>query len=179
MHLKQILGQKRLTAWAWQFAAAAQGLGRQWCLLRGDAQSSPSPAGAWSGAGSSWAAGGHAGMLMWCCCTSVCCQRDFCEPAKVRGAQGILRTASVIIFGCSVQISRRTWPHFVALALEMLHFPLLLNLLWLFLYNFSSLQKLGSVKNASVWVSAAAYEDQTWCCSLECSGFSCSGVWYV
>lgn len=122
VHLKQILGQKRLTAWAWQFAAAAQGLGRQWCRLQGDAHSSPSPAGAWSGAG------GNAGMLMWCCCTSVCCQRDFCEPAKVRGARGILlRMASVILFGCSVQISR-TWPHFVALAVEMLHFPLLVNL---------------------------------------------------
>ena len=42
---------------------------------------------------------------------------------------------------------------------------LLLNFCGCFLYSFSSLRKLGSMKKASVWVSVAIYkQDQMWCC---------------
>lgn len=65
---------------------------------------------AWRGAGGcraapsagARAAAGHAVMLMWCCCTCVCCERDFCEPVKVRGSWSIARMALVILLGCFI-----------------------------------------------------------------------------
>lgn len=59
------------------------------------------------------AAHGCTVMFMWCCCTCVCCERDFCEPTKVRRLWGITGTVVAVMFGCFIWISSGTWPHFV------------------------------------------------------------------
>lgn len=60
---------------------------------RGTARAAPSAA----------AAHGCTVMFMWCCCTCVCCERDFCEPTKVRRLSGNSCSCHVWLFYLSLQ----------------------------------------------------------------------------
>lgn len=48
------------------------------------------------------AAPGTGVMLMWCCCACMCCERDLCEPAKVRRWGSTTGTALVVLLGCFI-----------------------------------------------------------------------------
>lgn len=52
---------------------------------------------------SAGAAHGSTVMFMWCCCTCMCCERDFCEPTKVRRLWGNSCSCHVWLFYLSLQ----------------------------------------------------------------------------